>query len=126
MRDVARAAFVVANEGIELVELVEPRKAVEVEGWQPVLVAPKAATAQAMNHFDKGDQLTVGETTAEATADRGRTLTSSPSLRTAITNAGGNWVDEEVQVCRDPQDLPKFCEKLVEVFGEAPQQSQVA
>lgn len=55
----------------------------------------------------------------------GRTVTSYPSLRTDITNAGGLWVDREVQVddglltSRSPDDLPAFCDKLVEEFAEA-------
>ena len=62
----------------------------------------------------------------EADLVRGRTLTSWPSLRTDIENAGGNWVDSEVQVCtngpntlvtsRKPDDLPAFCAQLVKAF----------
>jgi protease I len=62
----------------------------------------------------------------EADLVRGRTLTSWPSLATDIRNAGGNWVDTEVQVCtngpntlvtsRKPDDLPAFCEQLVQAF----------
>ena len=54
-------------------------------------------------------------TLVEADVVRGRTLTSWPSLRTDIRNAGGNWVDEEVHVdqglvtSRKPDDLPAFC-----------------
>jgi protease I len=54
----------------------------------------------------------------------GRTLTSFPSLRTDITNAGGVWVDEEVHVdsglvtSRSPSDLPAFCDKMVEEIAE--------
>lgn len=65
-------------------------------------------------------------TLVEADVVRGRTLTSFPSIKTDITNAGGNWVDEEVAQdgnlvsSRDPDDLPAFCEKLVEVFAESP------
>ncbi|MBV9450913.1 MAG: type 1 glutamine amidotransferase [Streptosporangiaceae bacterium] len=57
---------------------------------------------------------------------RARTLTSWPSLATDIRNAGGNWVDAEVQLCtngpnslvtsRKPDDLPAFCSTLVDVF----------
>jgi protease I len=60
----------------------------------------------------------------EADVVRGRTLTSYPSVRTDIRNAGGNWVDEEVVVdgglitSRRPRDLPAFCAKLVEEFAE--------
>ena len=66
-------------------------------------------------------------TVVEADLVRGRTLTSWPSLRTDIRNAGGTWVDAEVQVCtagpnvlvtsRNPHDLPAFCKQLVEEFG---------
>ena len=63
----------------------------------------------------------------EADVLSGRTLTSWPSLQTDIRNAGGTWVDKELQVCtsgpntivssRKPDDLPAFCQKLVEVFA---------
>ena len=61
----------------------------------------------------------------EADAVRGRTLTSWPSLKTDITNAGGDWVDRRVVVdqklitSRRPDDLPAFCEKLLATFVEA-------
>jgi deglycase len=60
----------------------------------------------------------------EADVVRGRKLTSWPSVKTDIRNAGGNWVDEEVVVdqglvtSRKPDDLPAFCKKLVEEFAE--------
>ena len=65
-------------------------------------------------------------TLVEADVVRERTLTSFPSVRTDIKNAGGNWVDEEVAVddalisSRNPDDLPAFCSKLVEVFAQTP------
>lgn len=64
-------------------------------------------------------------TLVEADLVRGRTLTSYPSIRTDIRNAGGNVVDEEVAVdrglvtSRNPDDLPAFCDKIVEEFAEA-------
>jgi protease I len=63
-------------------------------------------------------------TLVEANVVRGRTITSFPSVKTDIRNAGGNWVDEEVVVdeglvsSRRPDDLPAFCAKLVEEFAE--------
>ncbi len=60
----------------------------------------------------------------EADAVAGRRLTSYPSLRTDIENAGGEWVDEEVVVddglvtSRRPDDLPAFSAKLVEEVAE--------
>ena len=61
---------------------------------------------------------------------RGRTVTAWPSLQTDIRNAGGNWVDEEVVVdeglvsSRNPDDLPAFCEKIVEEFCEGEHEGQ--
>ena len=65
-------------------------------------------------------------TLVEADIVRDRTLTSYPSVKTDIKNAGGNWVDREVVVddnlvsSRKPDDLSAFCSKLVEVFAETP------
>ena len=61
----------------------------------------------------------------EADAVRGRTITSWPSLETDVKNAGGAWVDKQVQVdqklltSRKPDDLPAFCAKLVELLSTA-------
>jgi protease I len=183
-----KVAFLVANEGIEQVELTEPWKAVEEAGGSPELIAPESGEAQAFNHLDKADTFTVDKTVSEADAGDyaglvlpggvanpdnlrtdsdavafaraffeagkpvaaichapwtlveagvvdGRTLTSWPSLQTDIRNAGGNWVDEEVHVdagfvtSRNPDDLPAFCEKLVEEIAEgehAEQREQTA
>jgi protease I len=63
-------------------------------------------------------------TLIEANVIRGRTVTSWPSLKTDIKNAGGQWVDEEVHVdqglvtSRKPADLPAFCAKAIEEFAE--------
>jgi protease I len=184
-----RVAFLVANEGIEQVELTEPWKAVEQAGANPILVAPESGTAQAMHHMDKADTFQVDQTTAEAQSgdfhavvlpggvanpdqlrlneaavnfvrqmfDSGkpvaaichgpwtlieadvvcdRTLTSWPSLRTDITNAGGQWVDQEVAVCRagpnvlvtsrKPDDLEAFCRAITNVFAESREGSQAS
>jgi protease I len=69
-------------------------------------------------------------TLVEADVLTGRTITSWPSLRTDIRNAGGTWVDEEVVVdqglvsSRNPDDLPAFCEKIVEEFCEGEHEAQ--
>ena len=63
-------------------------------------------------------------TLVEADVVRDRTLTSWPSLKTDIENAGGNWVDEEVHVdsglvtSRKPDDLDAFCSKAIEEIAE--------
>ena len=175
-----KIAFVVANEGIEQIELTRPWEAVEQAGGQPVLAAPEAGTAQAFNHLDKADVFDVDITTerlavdefdgivlpggvanpdqlrtdsaaidfvrgmfqagkpaavvchgpwtlVEAEVVRGRRMTSWPSIKTDIHNAGGIWVDEEVVVSTDgpntlitsrkPDDLDAFCGALVDVFA---------
>ncbi|NEY33862.1 protease [Streptomyces sp. PRKS01-65] len=68
-------------------------------------------------------------TLVEADVVRDRVLTSWPSLRTDIRNAGGTWVDEQVQVCdhgpnrlitsRKPDDLKAFCETYLAEFARA-------
>jgi protease I len=67
-------------------------------------------------------------TLVEADVVRDRALTSWPSLRTDIRNAGGTWVDEQVVVCergdnklvtsRKPGDLKAFCATFLEVFAK--------
>ena len=61
-----RIAFVVANEGIEQVELTRPWQAVEEAGGEPVLLAPEAGEAQAFNHLDKADTFDVDQVVGEA------------------------------------------------------------
>jgi protease I len=68
-------------------------------------------------------------TLVEADVVHNRSLTSWPSLRTDIKNAGGKWVDEEVQVCkqgpnvlitsRKPDDLNAFCREFTRVFADS-------
>jgi protease I len=172
-----RIAFLVAQEGVEEVELTKPWEAVEQAGGEPELIAPERGRVQAMNHLDKANAFDAdralsdarpGEydgvvlpggvanpdelrtepaaleflkrffaegkpvgvichgpwTLVEADLVRDRTLTSWPSLKTDIRNAGGRWVDEEVVVdeglvsSRKPDDLPAFCAKIVEEFAE--------
>jgi protease I len=64
-------------------------------------------------------------TLIEAGVVDGRTLTSWPSLRTDLTNAGATWVDEQVYVSdglvtsRKPDDIPAFCDALLEEIAHA-------
>jgi protease I len=178
-----RIAFLVANAGVEQVELTRPWQAVKDAGGEPVLLAPEKDTVQAVsNDIELGDTFepdnAVGDATAadfaalvlpggvanpdklrlvpeavdfvkalaasgkpvaaichgpwtlvEADLVSGKTLTSWPSLQTDIRNAGGQWRDEEVLVCRQqgftlvtsrkPDDLEAFSKTLVEVFAGA-------
>jgi protease I len=172
-----RIAFLMANEGVEQVELTRPLEDVREAGAEADLIAPESGKIQAFNHLDKGDTFDVDRTLDEVDLDdydglvlpggvanpdflrmddravafvrsffdagkpvasichgpwmlveadvvRGRTVTSWPSLKTDIRNAGGNWVDEEVRVedglvtSRRPDDLDAFCSKMIEEFGE--------
>jgi protease I len=172
-----KIAFLVAQEGVEEVELTQPWEAVEQAGASPELIAPEGGKVQAFNHLDKGSTFDVDRPLSEASAGeydgvvlpggvanpdqlrtepraiefvreifsagkpvgvichgpwtlveadlvRSRKLTSWPSLKTDIRNAGGEWVDEEVVVdqglvsSRKPDDLPAFCAKIVEEFAE--------
>ncbi|MFZ5848777.1 MAG: type 1 glutamine amidotransferase domain-containing protein [Actinomycetota bacterium] len=61
-----KVAFLVAGEGIEQVELVEPWKAVEQAGGTPRLVSPKKGSVQAFNHLDKADTFDVDVPVADA------------------------------------------------------------
>jgi protease I len=180
--DGLRVAVLMANEGVEEVELTEPVKALRRAGADVHLVAPQDGEVQAFHHLDKGDAFPVDEpldqvsvedfdalvlpggvanpdqlrTVPEAVAFAGgfveqgkpvasichgpwtlveagvlhdRTITSWPSLRTDVRNAGGRWIDQDVVVdangpgaivtSRKPDDLPRFCEEMVSAFARA-------
>lgn len=167
---------ILAGDGVEQVELEDPRRALEAAGAITHLIAPDEGSIQAMNHDVKGSRLPVDRTLAVAHADEydalllpggvanpdrlrmderavqfvrdfmlaekpvaaichgplllveagtvaGRIITSSPSLRTDIRNAGGEWVDEPVRVhdrlvtSRKPADLGQFCEAMLREFA---------
>ena len=71
-------------------------------------------------------------TLIDAGVVKGRTLTSWPTLRTDLTNAGANWVDEEVHVddglvsSRKRADLPAFCDAMLERFAAGRQARKAA
>ncbi len=175
---------ILATDGVEQVELVEPRKALDAAGAVTHLISLKAGEIQAFNHHDKGDTLKVDRTLDEAHAseyvalmlpggvingdairgDRravqfarefmaadkpvavichggwvlveadavaGRRMTSWPTLKTDIRNAGGEWVDESVVVdgrlvsSRKPADLPAFNARMVREFSNRVDESRV-
>lgn len=63
-------------------------------------------------------------TLVEANVVQGKRMTSWPSLKTDISNAGGHWEDAPVVVdhglvtSRKPADLPQFCARMIEEFAE--------
>jgi len=69
---------------------------------------------------------------AEADVVKGRKVTSWPSIKTDLVNAGADWVDQEVVVdnglvtSRKPDDLPAFNAKIVEEFAEGRHEQQAA
>jgi len=71
-------------------------------------------------------------TLIEAELVKGKTITSWPSLKTDLRNAGAEWVDREVVVdkglvsSRKPDDIPAFNDKMIQQFAHARPQSQKA
>jgi protease I len=63
-----KVAILVANEGIEQVELTEPRTALEAAGAMVELLAPESGEAQAFNHLDKADSFPVDRAVGDASA----------------------------------------------------------
>ena len=64
-----KIAFLVASEGIERAELVEPWEAARDAGHQPVLISPESGVVQRFNHLDKADTQPVDVTVATAAVD---------------------------------------------------------
>jgi protease I len=88
-----------------------------------------AAVAFVKSFIDAGKPVAVichgAWTLIEAGAVAGKQMTSYPSLRTDLKNAGAQWVDEEVVEdrglisSRRPDDLPAFIEKMLQAFAES-------
>lgn len=86
------------------------------------------AVAFVKSFFDAGKPVAVichgPWTLVEADVVRGRKITSWPSVKTDLINAGAEWVDEACVVdnglvsSRNPQDIPVFNQKMVEEFAE--------
>lgn len=167
---------ILAADGFELAELVEPRKALDQAGASTLIVSPAKGEVQGWKHHDKADRLKVDVPLADADPGdfdalvlpggvanpdqlrmlpeavrfvraffdsgkpvavichgpwtlidagvaKGRRLTSWPSLKADLTNAGAHWEDREVIVddqlvsSRKPTDLPAFNAKMLEVFA---------
>ena len=141
-----------ATDGVERVELTEPRKALDAADARTIVVSPKTGSIKGWEHDHWGESITVegrpvraellrgGETgrgdlsravdVARGRRREGRTITSWPSLRTDIGNAGGDWVDREVVTdqglvtSRKPDDIPVFNRKMIEEFAEGVHEAQ--
>jgi protease I len=168
---------ILAAEGFEQSELLEPRKALQEAGADTRVVSPAKGEVQGWKHFDKGEKVRVDVpldqanpedfdalllpggvanpdqlrtmpkavafvrsffdagkpvaaichapwTLIDAGAVKGRTMTSWPSLKTDLSNAGAKWVDQEVVTdnglvtSRKPADIPAFNRKMIEEFAE--------
>jgi protease I len=168
---------ILATDGFEQSELMEPRKYLEGAGAKTEVVSLKAGTIKGWNHADWGASVRVDKTLDTARAEdydalvlpggvinpdhlrmepkavdfvrqfvsagktigaichgpwtlletgalAGRTVTSWPSLRTDLKNAGANWVDKEVVTdgqfitSRKPDDIPAFSKALVESVAQ--------
>lgn len=163
---------ILATDGFEQAELLEPRKALDEAGARTEIVAPKEGQIKGWDHTDWGKSADVDKTLddanphdydalvlpggvmnpdrlrtdprainfirqfiatgkpvaaichgpwtlIEADAVRGKTMTSWPSLKTDLKNAGANWVDQQVATdsqfitSRKPDDIPAFNQALI-------------
>ena len=180
-----RNVAILATDGFEQAELMEPRRALEDAGASVKVVAPKGGSIRGWDESDWGEEVDVDVKLSDAKSDDydalvlpggvmnpdrlrmdaaavrlvrsffeagkpvaaichapwllveadvvdGRRLTSYPSLRRDLENAGADWVDEEVVVdqglvtSRKPDDLPAFNRKMIEEIAEGVHEMQTA
>ena len=169
---------ILATDGFEQSELIEPRRALDEAGAKTEVIAPKKGKLRGWKHTDWGREVEVdrplqsadpksydalvlpggvmnpdrlradptavafvkaffdsGKPVAaichgpwsviEAGAAKGHRMTSWPSLKTDLKNAGAEWVDEEVVVdgklvtSRKPDDIPAFNRAVIELFAQS-------
>jgi protease I len=168
---------ILATDGFEQSELLEPKKALEALGAETEVVSLKDGDIRGWNHKEWGQKVSVDQevgdadpsdydalvlpggvmnpdslrmqpkavtfvrsffesgkpvaaichgpwTIVESGSAKGYRMTSWPSLKTDITNAGGDWVDAEVTVdenlvtSRKPDDLPAFNREMIALFSK--------
>jgi protease I len=173
---------ILATDGFEQAELLEPRKALDQTGAKTQVVSPKDGKIRGWNHKDWGQEVSVDVplksakpedydalllpggvmnpdqlrmipeavafvkhftdagkpvaaichgpwTLIEAGAVRGKTITSWPSLKTDLKNAGATWQDKEVirdgnlVTSRKPDDIPAFNKEMIRLIEEGAQQT---
>lgn len=176
---------ILATDGFEQIELLEPRKALEAAGAKTQVVSPKSGEIKGWNHTEWGETVVVDVNLEQARANdfdalllpggvmnpdklraipaavafvksffdvgkpvaaichgpwtiieaghaRGRRITSWPSLKTDLRNAGADWLDYEVVVdgnlvtSRKPDDIPAFNQRMIELFGKKTRESRNA
>ena len=176
---------VLATDGFEQSELIEPRRALDQAGANTQVVSPKSGEIRGWNHTDWGQSVKVDVALDGARADdydalllpggvmnpdklrmdpkavafvksffdagkpvaaichgpwmiveadkaRGRRMTSWPSIRTDLRNAGAEVVDQEAVVdgnvvtSRKPDDIPAFNREMIKLFAAARQHRQAA
>lgn len=176
---------ILATDGFEQVELLEPKKALEDAGATTHVISPKAGQIRAWKFTEWSDNVQVDKTLDQAKpsdydalllpggvinpdklriepkavafvkefaasnkpiaaichgpwmlvetgAVKGKKVTSWPSLKTDITNAGGRWTDEQVvtdktiTTSRKPDDIPAFNQRIIQEFSGEHKQMKAA
>jgi protease I len=171
---------ILATDGFEQSELMQPRQALEEAGAHTEVISPNSGKIKGWDHKDWGESVKVDKTLdnvsaeeydglllpggvinpdhlrmdpkavnfvkqfvssgktvgaichgpwtlLEAGALKGKTVTSWPSLKTDLKNAGANWVDKEVVTdgqfitSRKPDDIPAFNKAVIESVAHGPQ-----